>query len=210
MLSRIDPIGAVSVQWINDQQTKKSLSDYDTHGSVRIYCVRNSCFINSVITCSAEPVNFITHFLSPEQDLCTSTSALRIHHFFPVPCLSLVAYGFTAICLGRDVWATGLLEYYRLALEAVQRLCPPAWLLQLRHIQASGGRKSKGQLCLLCIGAFFKQRITMLYAVGVNSMGFGGRSGAASWLFQLASYVNPSASVALCVRGGEGIVPPSQ
>lgn len=42
----------------------------------------------------------------------------------------------------------------------------------------------------------------MLYGMGVNSVGFGGRSGAASWLFQLASYVNPSASVALCVRGG--------
>lgn len=71
MLSHIDPIGAVSVQWINDQQTKKSLSDCDIRDHVRIYCVRNPCFINSVITCSAEPVNFITHLLSPEQDLCT-------------------------------------------------------------------------------------------------------------------------------------------
>lgn len=109
MLSSIDPIGAVSVEWINDQQTKKSLSDYDTHGCVRIYCVRNPCFINSVITCSAEPVNFITHFLSPEQDLCTSPHAPRILHlfliflfFFSAPCLSLVPCGLAAICLGRD------------------------------------------------------------------------------------------------------------
>lgn len=71
MLSRIDPIGAVSVERINDQQTKTS-SDDDTRGRVRIYCVRNPCFINSVITCSAERVNFITHFLSPAQDLCTA------------------------------------------------------------------------------------------------------------------------------------------
>lgn len=34
-------------------------------------------------------------------------------------------------------------------------------------------------------------------------MSFGGRSGAASWLYRLASYVNSSASVALCVRGGD-------
>lgn len=70
MLSCIDPIGAVSVERINDQQTE-TCSDDDTRGHVRIYCVRNACFINSVITCSAERVNSITHFLSPEQDLCT-------------------------------------------------------------------------------------------------------------------------------------------
>lgn len=103
MLSCIDPIGAVSVQWINDQQTTKSLSDYGSHGGVKIYCVRNPCFINSVITCSAEPVGFITHFPSPEQDLCTSPRALRSLHFFSAPCLSLVPCGLAAICLGRAV-----------------------------------------------------------------------------------------------------------
>lgn len=42
----------------------------------------------------------------------------------------------------------------------------------------------------------------MLYGMEVNSMGFGGRSGAASWLYRLASYINSQPHV-LCVREGD-------
>lgn len=187
MLSCIDPIGAVSVQWINDQQTKKSLSDYDTHGSVRIYCVRNSCFINSVITCSAEPVNFITHFLSPEQDLCTSTSALRILLFFfflfllhvflqcPVALLPSVQ---AETCVGRKA--------LRIPLPCFgSSVASPSSMVASAETHSGLRRRKSGlQLC------FLKQRIMVLYGMGVNSMDFGGRSGPDSWLCHLASCVN--------------------
>lgn len=43
--------GAVTVCWINDQQSKKSLTAHDTGCVVRTCRVKEPGFINSVITC---------------------------------------------------------------------------------------------------------------------------------------------------------------
>lgn len=145
-------------------------------------------------------MNFITHFLSPERDLCTSTSALRIHHFFSVPCLSPVAYGFTAICLGRHVWE----RMPPPSFGSCSMALPSSMVASVEtHLGLLRKKVNSAPLLAVCIGAFSKPRITMLYGMEVNSMGFGGRPGAASWLYKLASYVNSSALVALCVRRGD-------
>lgn len=149
-------------------------------------------------------MNFITHFLSPEQDLCTSTSALRILPSLPPPSLSfssalwLPRHLFRPVC----VWKARLCKDHCLALEAKWPR-PPTRLPQLRYTWASGRGKSELQLCFLCIGAFFKQRIIKLHGMGVNSKDSGGRCGADSWLCQLTSCANNLSLSCPCVLKGE-------
>lgn len=147
MLSCIDPIGAVSVERINDQQTKAS-SDDDTRGRVRIYCVRNPCFINSVITCSAERVNFITHFLSPEQDLCTSPVPWGSSFFFCFVSFSgapWLSHSLFRLCAGRRA-----LKYHCLASET-GKWHPRSRTTVLGYRSSSGERKPEVRLLYWCV-----------------------------------------------------------
>lgn len=146
-------------------------------------------------------MNFITHFLSPEQDLCTPISALRILHFFSGSTSSSTALRPRChLFRQRGVWEGRLYEDHCLASES-KWLCPPAWLPHWRHTQTSGGGQQGVQLCLaMYFFAFFQQRTIMLYGMGVNSEGFGGRYGPGSRLCWLASCVNDLKLRCLCAH----------